>query len=150
MVVERCTRESFEDWLRLRQALWPQASGQELRLEAAAMLDRPDDTLAFIARDERSNVVAFAEATLRHDYVNGCSTSPVAFLEGIYVQPQWRNRGLARLLCNTVEDWAAGLGCAEFASDVTRSFATGAPSAWSTTAKSSRAEQDLEANGVSA
>lgn len=71
MVVERCTRASFEDWLRLRQALWPQASEQELRLEAAAMLDRPDDAVAFIARDEHSKVVAFAEATMRHDYVNG-------------------------------------------------------------------------------
>jgi aminoglycoside 6'-N-acetyltransferase I len=118
MVVERCTRESFEDWLELRQALWSEASEQELRLEAAATLNRPDDAIAFIARDEHSKVVAFAEATLRRDYVNGCSTSPVAFLEGIYVVPDWRNRGLARLLCNAVEDWAAGLGCAEFASDV--------------------------------
>jgi len=61
------------------------------------MLDRPDDAVAFIARDEHSKVVAFAEATMRHDYVNGCGTSPFAFLEGIYVHPQWRNRGLARL-----------------------------------------------------
>ena len=118
MIVERCTRASFEDWLGLRQALWPQASAQELRLEAASMLDRPDDAVAFVARDEHGNVVAFAEATLRRDYVNGCSTSPVAFLEGIYVHPQRRNRGLARLLCNAVSDWAAGLGCTEFASDV--------------------------------
>jgi len=92
------------------------------------MLDRPDDAVAFIARDEHSKVVAFAEATMRHDYVNGSGTSPFAFLEGIYVHPQWRNRGLARLLCNAVEDWAVGLGCTEFASDVElaqRSFATG-------------------------
>ena len=82
------------------------------------MLDRPDDPVAFIALDEHSKVVAFAEATMRHDYVNGCGTSPFAFLEGIYVHPQWRNRGLARLLCNAVEDWAVGLGCTEFAWDV--------------------------------
>jgi hypothetical protein len=54
MFVERCTRESFEDWLRLRQVLWPRASKQELRFEAAAMLDLPDDAVAFIARDEHS------------------------------------------------------------------------------------------------
>jgi hypothetical protein len=35
------------------------------------MLDRPDDPVAFIALDEHSKVVAFAEATMRHDYVNG-------------------------------------------------------------------------------
>ncbi len=50
--------------------------------------------------------------------MNGCSTSPVGFLEGLCNDPRWRNRGAAQLLCNAVEDWAAGLGCTEFASDV--------------------------------
>ena len=34
------------------------------------------------------------------------------------MHPQRQNRGLACLLCNAVEDWVAGLGCTEFASDV--------------------------------
>jgi aminoglycoside 6'-N-acetyltransferase I len=50
--------------------------------------------------------------------VNGCNSSPVAFLEGLYFEPCWRNRGVARLLCKTVAEWAASLGCSEFASDV--------------------------------
>ena len=56
--------------------------------------------------------------TLRRDYVNGCSASPVGFLEGVYVKPRYRNRGLSRMLCEALEDWAADLGCIEFASDV--------------------------------
>jgi aminoglycoside 6'-N-acetyltransferase I len=59
----------------------------------------------------------FAEATLRADYVNGCKSSPVAFLEGLYVRPDCRKRGAARLLCQAVEDWAIELGCTELASD---------------------------------
>jgi aminoglycoside 6'-N-acetyltransferase I len=54
---------------------------------------------------------------LRYDFVNGCATSPVAFLEGIYVQPDWRRRGVARQLCLAIEEWAAAIGCSEFASD---------------------------------
>ena len=50
--------------------------------------------------------------------MNGCNTSPVGFLEGLYVEPRYRKRGLARLLCSAVEDWAKGMGCSEFASDV--------------------------------
>ena len=61
--------------------------------------------------------VSIAEATLRHDYVNGCSTSPVSFLEGIYVRPAWRRQGAARLLCRAVEAWGRERGCREFASD---------------------------------
>jgi aminoglycoside 6'-N-acetyltransferase I len=49
--------------------------------------------------------------------VNGCDTSPVAFLEGIYVRPNWRRRGIARRLCEAVEDWAGAMGCLELASD---------------------------------
>ena len=55
---------------------------------------------------------------MRPDYVNGCTASPVGFLEGLYVDPEFRHRGIARKLCRAVEDWAASLGCSEFASDV--------------------------------
>ena len=116
--IEQCTSESLEAWVRLRHALWPHASERELHAEAVASLDRPDDAVAFIIWGEQSAAIAFAEATLRHDYVNGCSTSPVGFLEGIYVDPSRRNGGAARLLCNAIEKWAADLGCREFASDV--------------------------------
>ena len=71
-----------------------------------------------IARGHNAAVIAFAEATLRRDYVNGCTASPVGFLEGLYVDPEFRHRGIARKLCRAVEDWAASLGCSEFASDV--------------------------------
>lgn len=54
---------------------------------------------------------------MRHDYVNGCNSSPVLFLEGIYVRPVDRRKGIARLLCNAVADWGRSLGCVEFGSD---------------------------------
>ena len=61
--------------------------------------------------------IGFAEAALRTDHVNGCNSSPVASLEGIYVLPAWRRRGVARELCRAVEAWAVDLGCREFTSD---------------------------------
>src|SRR6476659_8789932 len=75
-------------------------------------------TPLFLAREQEGKIIAFAEATLRRDYVNGCSTSPVGFLEGLYVEAPYRGRGLARLLNKALEEWAASLGCTEFASDV--------------------------------
>jgi aminoglycoside 6'-N-acetyltransferase I len=117
MRIEHCTWQSLDDWVSLRLSLWPDASELDERSEAAAMLDRPSQAIAFLARTTEGQAVGFAEATLRQDHVNGCATSPVAFLEGIFVRPEHRRRGIARLLVRAVEEWAAELGCSEFASD---------------------------------
>jgi aminoglycoside 6'-N-acetyltransferase I len=115
--VEKCGSSGLEDWGALRRALWPHEPAQDLLRQAEALLARPDRAVAFLARAPDGAAVGFAEATLRHEYVNGCSTSPVAFLEGLYVRESWRRRGAARRLTEAVERWALDLGCAELGSD---------------------------------
>ena len=44
-------------------------------------------------------------------------TSPVVFLEGIYVLPADRRSGSARLLCGAIAAWGKSAGCSELASD---------------------------------
>ncbi len=117
MRVERVTPEGLDEWVELRGALWPHADGAELKREAPALLNRKPAAAAFLLRAGSGEAVAFVEATVRVDYVNGCSTSPVGFLEGIFVRAEWRRRGAARLLCRAVEAWAREQGCRELASD---------------------------------
>lgn len=81
------------------------------------MLSAKDGLIAFVALDERGDAVAFVEAALRHDYVNGCETSPVLFVEGLYVMPCARRAGVARALIDAVMAWGRGHGCTEMASD---------------------------------
>ena len=61
--------------------------------------------------------VGFAQCGLRTDYVEGTETSPVGYLEGIYVKATYRNKGYARELLLTCEGWAKNMGCTKFASD---------------------------------
>ena len=61
--------------------------------------------------------VGFAQCNLRHDYVEGISSSPVGYLEGIFVKEEYRNNGYARELLSACEQWAKEQGCREFASD---------------------------------
>jgi len=117
MNVTAATATDLADWAKLRQALWPHLGLHGHAAEIVQMLDEPGDLANFIARTAEGTAVGLAEAALRHDYVNGCKTSPVAFLEGIYVLPQHRRGGTARMLVAAVEDWARARGCSEFASD---------------------------------
>jgi aminoglycoside 6'-N-acetyltransferase I len=115
MRIETATAGTIEDWLDLRQALWSWAEAEH-RIEALAALANPD-AITFLARNDQGRAIGFAEATLRHDYVNGCTTSPVGFLEGIYVRDPNRKQGVARALVQAVEDWTRGRGCSQLASD---------------------------------
>jgi aminoglycoside 6'-N-acetyltransferase I len=71
----------------------------------------------FVAEAPDGTVTGFAEAALRNDYVNGCETSPVAFVEGIYVAPEHRKADVARALCEAIAAWGREQGCTELASD---------------------------------
>lgn len=74
------------------------------------------EAACFLAMDNDA-AIGFAQCQLRHDYVEGCETSPVGFLEGIYVADTHRRSGVARMLLHACEDWARSVGCKEFASD---------------------------------
>lgn len=71
----------------------------------------------FVAYSESNTALGFVEAAVRTDYVNGTQSAPVVFLEGLYVVPEARRRGVARALVGAVERWALDIGCREFASD---------------------------------
>lgn len=61
--------------------------------------------------------IGFAQCQLRFDYVEGTSSSPVVYLEGLYVDEMYRGRQVASRLLHECEVWAAAMGCSEFASD---------------------------------
>ncbi|MCF5894227.1 MULTISPECIES: aminoglycoside 6'-N-acetyltransferase [Aeromonas] len=103
-------------WATLRQQLWPHHALSAHLQEGVEMLANAHIN-AFLALDEQSQAVGFADAALRHDYVNGCESSPEVYLEGIYVQPASRQRGLARALIVRVAQWGREQGCREIASD---------------------------------
>lgn len=95
--------------------LWPGHDREELAQEMKMLLDKPDAAL-FLAYF-REDAVGFAQCQLRQDYVEGTETSPVGYLEGIFVAPEHRRQGVARRLLAACKDWARQCGCQEFGSD---------------------------------
>lgn len=114
MNIRKATRADSMALAVLASCMW-EHDPAELEPEFAA-LTTSDEAACFLALDG-DTAVGFAQCQLRHDYVEGCETSPVGFLEGIYVDDGYRHAGIARALLNACEDWARNVGCTEFASD---------------------------------
>lgn len=76
-----------------------------------------DKQAAFFIQYLHDTPVGFAQCGLRTDYVEGTESSPVGYLEGIFVKAEYRSRGYAKELLSACEAWAKNNGCTEFASD---------------------------------
>jgi len=116
-MIEPCASVEQAGWLTLRRALWPQGTDAEHLAEMAGFVGQPARYAQFVAYDDARRAIGFIEASLRSDHVNGTESSPVAFLEGIFVLDAHRRRGVARALFAAATDWAASRGVHEFASD---------------------------------
>ena len=101
----------------MRFALWPDEPLEVRLAETRAHLSGDDLRLTTFVVEDFGELLAFAEVSLRYDYVSGCETSPVAFLEGIYVCPEYRRQGIGRSLVAAAETWGRDHGCAELGSD---------------------------------
>ena len=106
-----------EDWLELRLMLWPDSSREEHAAEMARVAEDPFRFGQFVARDDAGARLGFAEVSLRTDYVNGTESSPVDFIEGLYVLPHARRQGVAGAMMKEIVAWARARGCKELASD---------------------------------
>ncbi|MEH6433441.1 aminoglycoside 6'-N-acetyltransferase [Massilia sp. DD77] len=115
-IIKRCTSAEQAGWLALRMALWPAESSEHLP-EMQDNCAQPERYAQFLAYSDAGEAQGLVEIALRSDYVNGTDSSPVGFLEGLYVAPGFRKQGIARLLVDKAQQWAREQGCRELASD---------------------------------
>ncbi len=111
------SKKDFKEWLELGVALWPHYKDKkiELREEFINILESKNQT-AFLCKKEEK-LIAFINISIRFDYVEGSNSSPVAYIEGIYVEPKYRKQWLAKKLIKITEKWALNKGCKQLASD---------------------------------
>ena len=110
------------EWLRMRTALWPtdpdlvkqmdqiyagtaMVKGVFVKERGDGQGEGPVPLGGFIEIGERQ-------------YAEGCETSPVAFIEGWYVDGDLRNQGVGRALVAAAEKWAKRRGYQEMGSDL--------------------------------
>lgn len=95
--------------------MWTDSTAEALTADFETLV--ADETASVFLCYEKDTPVGFAQCQLRKDYVEGTSQSPVGYLEGIFVEENFRKCGYAKKLLSACEQWAKEQGCTEFASD---------------------------------
>jgi aminoglycoside 6'-N-acetyltransferase I len=114
MIVKATSKDSLA-LAKIAIKMWSEHSLDELAKEFEETIDCEESAIFMLMVDNQA--VGFAQCQLRHDYVEGTDTSPVGYLEGIFLEQEFRHRGHAKKLLAQCEEWAKNKGCTEFASD---------------------------------
>lgn len=106
----------FDSLLEMSQKLWTKYEKSELEqlLHESFVLKKNQVLLAKTADDES---VGFSIFSIRTDYVEGADQSPTGYLEGIFVEPDYRNMGVSKQFIQQGEKWCKEQGCTQLGSD---------------------------------
>src|SRR5262247_2588169 len=108
--IRRLREGDLPEWARLRHLLWDETAEDEHSEEMADIINHPQTQLVLVADTGIGRVVGFLEASIR-PFVEDCHSDHVGYLEGWFVEEEYRRHGIGRLLVKTAEDWARSRGC---------------------------------------
>jgi len=115
MGIVAVSADNLKEWVDLRVMLFPDGSfDEEFDLHKKVLTSEDHIGLLY---QKNSRYVGFMYLSIRNDYVNGTDTSPVAFVEAIYVLPDYRHQGIGKEFIEYAEKYAAQRGITQLASD---------------------------------
>lgn len=115
MSIVRANIEHLNEWTDLAIRLFPDSTfDEELALHRKILASEHELGLLY---KKDNQYVGFMNLSIRNDYVNGTDTSPVVFVEAIYVLPDYREQGVGRQLIEYAEAYAKQRGITQLASD---------------------------------
>lgn len=111
----RAMKKQIRDITKLVKVIWSEHNEEKLQMIISEYIS--SDSSAVFVHLQGNEIVGTSLCCLRYDYVEGCETSPVGYLEGVVVKEEYRKKGIAKLLVSECEMWSKEKGCSEFASD---------------------------------
>ena len=112
MKIKTVNEQTLSIWASFASQVW-RTNEQEL-IEKFRNNKFPYEFLYFSSGEEP---VAWISLSLRHDYVEGCQNGPTAYLEGIFIIPDYRSQGIGDKLLSFAISWAENRGISQLASD---------------------------------
>src|SRR5438270_1052064 len=116
LIVRPIAEEDLSEWFRLRRKLWDATSDDDHQAEMLDILDHVETQFVAVVEAGKGKLAGFLEASIR-PFVEDCDSDNVGYLEGWFVDPEYRRHGLGRALVMAAEEWARSKGATEMASD---------------------------------
>ena len=114
ITLRRVMQEDKAEWFRMRKGIWPDVPDNYMTFDMDRLLANVDYFVIFACDGDQP--IGLTEAQIR-DHAEGCETSPVGYLEGWFVQEEYRGKRIAGLMTQAAENWMREKGCTEVASD---------------------------------
>lgn len=107
-----------EDWVRMRNLLWPGTLDDHI---AETNKYFSEDGFygaieVFVAEKSPGELIGFIEVNVRN-VVDGASSGNIPYVEGWYVDKDYRKGGIGKLLVTRASEWAMKKGYSELGSD---------------------------------
>lgn len=115
ILIEKISTETLEIATKLVLELWTNCSFDE-EFENCKRIIASDKEDIFLAKLD-NDYIGFIYLSLRYEYIEGTSSSPVAYIEGIYIKPDYQKSGIGKRLIELGESWGKAKGAKEYASD---------------------------------
>lgn len=116
IIIRPINSNDKDAWLSLRLALWPEHTKEELLKDMEQIIANPLNQMVFGAVNDNAVLIGFIEVSIR-PIADGCSTAPVGYIEGWFVQSDYQQQGVGKQLVEAAEQWARTRGLKEMASD---------------------------------
>lgn len=113
--IRRVRPDDCTEWLRMRQALWPDDAVQDLADDMQTWL-QGQGCVVLVAERQNGGLRGFLEVAIRPCNVHG-AVGQFGYFEGWYVDPDVRRLGIGKSLVEAAEAWVKDQGCNEILSD---------------------------------
>ena len=115
MIFEILTEENINQLTKLSLELWNDSTYDDEYTNWYSIVYSKTD-FCLLAK-KGLDYIGFIHISIRTDYVEGCENMPICYLEALYVNEKYRNRGMAKMLLDNAELWTKLKGMTQLASD---------------------------------
>jgi aminoglycoside 6'-N-acetyltransferase I len=106
----------FPSLLKMAEQLWTKYKKDDLATHLRNACNSKTKKV-FLALTPEEEVVGFSIFSIRTDYVEGATSSPTGYLEGIFIEAGFRKLGIAKSFIQQGEAWCKEKGCTQLGSD---------------------------------